>query len=72
MVSGDAAGVETALKVSDHDGLPKVGVGHKKSVSRARSTSQEYVIRVRRYTELADISFVVPVFSLIFLFNSAV
>ena len=40
MVSTDAAGVKTALKVSDHDGLPKVGLGHQKSASRdaARKT----------------------------------
>ena len=31
MVSRDAAGVQTALKVSDHDGFPRVGLGHKKS-----------------------------------------
>ena len=33
MVSRDGAGVKTALKVRDHDGLPKVGLGHKKSAS---------------------------------------
>ena len=33
MVSRDGARVKTALKVRDHDGLPKVGLRHKKSAS---------------------------------------
>ena len=33
MVSRDGARVKAALKVRDHDGLPKVGLGHKKSAS---------------------------------------